>query len=351
MLAARLVRLLLVTMMVWLVPLAVPAASCADDSPNGIGPSKVFVGAYVNDLQDIDIAEDNFTADLLLWMVWRNPALKPWETIEVMNAYGKDSTGQELQGGLGGKAILDAPQTMPDGSLYMGVHYRGVFSRKMYLEKYPFDVQNLRVIFENQNQDASQLEFVPDTDPIVVSPTITNAGYTLGTPTLVTTSHKYLTNFGDRSAASDRAYSRIIITVPVKRDPLPYIVKIIVPIIILILITSLIYVLPARLEEARAGVAITAMLTMVAMHWTTDSSLPAVGYLTLIDLIYILSMLYILVTMAYAVIGSRRNRHQMEAADAKALDRRAGLVALTSYLVLLGLAVAMYLSHKHFEPL
>ena len=91
----------------------------------------------------------------------------------------------------------------------------------------------------------------------------------------------------------------------------PYIVKIILPIFIVILITSLIFALPARLEDARTGIGVTALLTIVALQWTADSSLPSVEYLTMLDSLYILSMLYILAAMEYTVLASRRNRHQM----------------------------------------
>lgn len=56
-----------------------------------------------------------------------------------------------------------------------------------------------------------------------------------------------------------------MIAIPVTRDPLPYLVKIILPILIVILITSLIYMIPARLEDSRTGIGVTAMLTIVAL--------------------------------------------------------------------------------------
>lgn len=90
------------------------------------------------------------------------------------------------------------------------------------------------------------------------------------------------------------------------RDPLPYLVKIILPILIVILITSLIYMIPARLEDSRTGIGVTAMLTIVALQWTTDSNLPSVEYLMLLDLIYIVSLVYVLVAMGYTVLASRR---------------------------------------------
>ena len=62
------------------------------------------------------------------------------------------------------------------------------------------------------------------------------------------------------------------------------------------------------------------MLTMVAPQWTTDEGLPSVEYPTLLDLIYILSML---AAMGYTVIASRRTK---ETADAilTSFDRRVG---------------------------
>jgi len=121
----------------------------------------------------------------------------------------------------------------------------------------------------------------------------------------------------------------------------------VLPIFIVILITSLIYLLPARLEEARTGIGVTAMLTIVALQWTTDASLPSVQYLTMLDLVYIVSMVYILGAMVYTVLASRRNRQEMAEALSGALDRRVGIISLVAYLVILGLTLAYYLSQRY----
>ncbi|MGB6886590.1 MAG: hypothetical protein WBD88_00120 [Mycobacterium sp.] len=121
----------------------------------------------------------------------------------------------------------------------------------------------------------------------------------------------------------------------------------VLPIFIVILITSLIYLLPARLEEARTGIGVTAMLTIVALQWTTDASLPSVEYLTMLDLVYIVSMVYILGAMVYTVLASRRNRQEMAEALSGALDRRVGIISLVAYLVILGLTLAYYLSQRY----
>ncbi|MEJ6536940.1 MAG: hypothetical protein QNL98_06850 [Mycobacterium sp.] len=345
--ASLVIRILLVLAAVGVMPLALPAAAHA-----GTGPVKVTVGVFINDLQDIDLASENFTVDFYLWMRWKNPALDPSLTIEAMNSEGTQNTTSSPTGGVAGEPLYDAPVDMPDGSKYQVLRYQGVFSRKMNLEKYPFDTQVLEMVFEDKRKNASVIEFVPDTTPVTINDggAMSIPGYVLGKPSLIVVPHKYPTNFGDISANASTPYSRVIVALPVTRDVLPYLVKLVLPIFIVVLITSLIFLLPARLEEARAGIGITAMLTIVALQWTSDSALPSVEYLTLLDVTYIVSMIYILAAMAYTVLASRRNRAEMAQALTAKLDRRVGLVSLVVYLAILGLTLAYYLS-QHYNVL
>ena len=346
-LPAALIRMLLALIAALSLPLGLPASAHADT-----GPDKVTVGVFINDLQDIDLSSENFTADLYLWMRWNNPNINPSATLESMNSEGTQNTTSSPSGGLSGEPLFDAPVDMPDGSKYMVLRYQGVFSRKMSLEKYPFDTQVLEMVFEDKQSDSSEIQFVPDTTPISVNDggAMSIPGYLLGTPSLQVVAHKYPTNFGDLRANPDTPYSRIIVALPVTRDVLPYLVKIVLPIFIVILITSLIYMLPARLEEARTGIGVTAMLTIVALQWTSDSALPSVEYLTLLDVVYIISMVYILAAMAYTVLASRRNRHEMAEALSVSLDRRVGILSLVAYLAILVLTVVYYLT-QHYNVL
>ena len=342
--ATLVVRILLVLAAVGVMPLALPAAARADT-----GPDKVTVGAFINDLQDIDLSSENFTIDFYLWMRWKNPKIDPSLTIEAMNSEGTQNTTSSPTGGVSGEPLYDSPEDMPDGSKYQVLRFQGVFSRKMNLEKYPFDTQVLEMVFEDKRNDASAIEYVPDTTPVTINDggAMSIPGYVLGKPELIIVPHKYPTNFGDLTANANTPYSRLIIALPVTRDTLPYLVKLILPIFIVVLITSLIFLLPARLEEARAGIGITAMLTIVALQWTSDSSLPSVEYLTLLDVTYIVSMIYILAAMGYTVLASRRNRAEMAQALTAKLDRRVGIISLVAYLAVLGLTMAYYLSHHY----
>lgn len=328
--------MLMVLFAVWLPVLAASA-------PAGAAPEKVTVGAFIHDVQEIDLETGSFVMDFYLWLRWKNPAVDPTDSLEVMNSNAFENTTTSSTGGVMGKALYPEPRDMPDGSKYMAYRYQGVFSRKMDLAKFPFDAQDLLIYFEDQDQDTRFLEFVPDATPVAISPTVTIPGYEIGTPTLTVEEQAYPTNFGDVSAPSELTYSRIVLELPVTRDVLPYLVKIMLPITIVILITSLIYILPSRFEDARTGIGVTAMLTMVALQWSTDSDLPSVEYLTMLDLVYILSMLYILVAMGYAVFASRRSQKDAAEADLTKLDRRVGVISLVAYVVLIATTMVSYL--------
>ena len=311
---------------------------------------RVFVGAYIKDFQDIDVATESFSIDLYVWLRWTNPDINPAETLEAMNSNAFQNTTTSSTGGVAPKPLYDAPVVMPDGSRYMLLRYQGVFSRKLALRDYPFDTQTLRVVFEDERSDVRKLNFVPDPDPISINRSLLNTvpGFGLGTPTLTIIDHQYETNFGDsRTPPGGVAFSCITIDLPVKRNVLPYIVKLFVPIFIVILITALIFVLPARLEEARAGIGVTALLTITALQWSSEGELPSVEYLTMLDVVYILSMAYVGVAMGYSVLASRRNHHERSSAVTAALDRRVGLISLLVYAA--AVALTMYL-HVHNAP-
>ncbi len=295
--------------------------------------TKVTYGVYINNLEDIDLTTNSYSVDLYLWLRWKNSKIDPSTSIEPMNTvHGDDAV--EMQ------RLFDEPMNMPDGSKYMAFRVQGSFNSKMDLARYPFDVQNLTMEFEDSTNAANVLEYVPDTNPVTISTNLTLPGYIVGTPTAIATNHPYPTNFGDLSAVGNPAYSRITITLPVTRNVLPSVVKILVPILIVVLITSLTFLLPARMEDARVGIGITAMLTMVALQWTTTGTLPNVEYLMMIDLVYMLSIGYVLATMAYTVLASRRAMHD---ASESTLDRRVGIVSLVAYIALMALTVVLFL--------
>ena len=49
------------------------------------GVREVVIGAYIENIQGIDLATNSFMADLYVWMRWQGADLAPYESLEVMN--------------------------------------------------------------------------------------------------------------------------------------------------------------------------------------------------------------------------------------------------------------------------
>ena len=62
-------------------PGATPSETIAAEPAPG-GPAKVIVGAYINDIQELDFKANNYVVDLYVWFRWRAPELDPAKTME-----------------------------------------------------------------------------------------------------------------------------------------------------------------------------------------------------------------------------------------------------------------------------
>ena len=83
-------------------PNAVTEEVAAQPTPEA--PVKVVVGAYINDIQELDFKTNSYAIDLYVWFRWKGACLRD--------------------------ELYDKPQTMPDGSLYSIIRYQGQFSTK-----------------------------------------------------------------------------------------------------------------------------------------------------------------------------------------------------------------------------
>ena len=97
-------------------------------SPAPANPAEVIVGAYINDIQELDFKANNYVVDLYVWFRWKTPDIDPAKTMEFMNRFTSDDNVRE--------ALYDQPKPMPGGSLYSIIRYQGRFAAKFPLEKY-----------------------------------------------------------------------------------------------------------------------------------------------------------------------------------------------------------------------
>jgi hypothetical protein len=311
-------------------PSAVTEEVTAEPTP--AAPVKVVVGAYINDIQELDFKTNSYAIDLYVWFRWKAPDLDPSKTMEFMNRYASDANLRD--------ALYDKPKSMPDGSLYSIIRYQGQFSTKFRLEKYPFDTQSLLVVMEDTVAAAVAQIYVPDADGgVTINPDITLPGFKVGKPQMRIVDRPYPTNFGDLAEPEATAYSRLMLTIPVTRPIVAMSIKAFVPIGLIVVCAALVFFVRPHYVEGRIGLGITALLTLVALQLTSGASLPDVDYLMMIDKIYLLAYLFIILALARVVMTSWLGADTQAEASISRADRIWVAVLLVAYLAA-NLAVA-----------
>jgi hypothetical protein len=257
-------------------------------------PEKVSFGAHINNLHDIDLRTHSYEVDAYLWFRWCDPGIDPSSTFEFVNA-------SELWGHMV-MPLLDEPEEMPDGSLYQVVRVQGRFSTKMPLQNYPFDRQTIGPIIEDGRHDATGLVYVNDgVQPSTLNPRLILPGYLIGDLDVRIAEEAYPTTFGDLRVATATPYSRAHVEIPLLRPLFTQLVQQFVPLLSVIAVAALMFVLSPRYVDSRVSVGITAMLTIVALQMTYNQDLPDVGYLMLMDKVYLASYLFVMLGLVIVV--------------------------------------------------
>ena len=298
------------------------AVAVASDKSSQPSADEVVIGAYIQNIQTLDLSTNSFMADIYVWMRWMDPKLAPYESLEVMNPY-------EMWA-LTAVPLTKEPVPQSDGSLYYAIRYQGAFNTNFDLSQFPFGEQVLKVQLEDQLLEAHQLNYVLDSSAIAIDPQVTVPGYDIDEPTITVEDVRYSSNFGELSSRADDIYSRVTIAIPVTHPILATSVKVLLPLILVVATASLIFHVPPTLIEARIGLGITALLTLVAMQWSAMSDLPDGGYLVMLDVLYIASFMFVLTTLIQTLATSWKAREGDEAGAIR-LDERMMVIDLAVF--------------------
>ena len=265
---------------------------------------KVIVGVYLKELPGIEVKSNTYLADFYIWFRWQGPVdpTKSWEFVNIVepNNISKVAVYTDEEKG-------DAkPDKLEDGSSYQVFHVQGKFTHPFDLKHYPFDEQDVTIELEDSKHSLAELVYQIEADQTAYEPHISIPGWELRAATPSISESTYRTNFGDpRVKAGEEKYSRFTFSVHLGRPIIGYLVKTVLPVAIIMLITFLTFLIGSAYFEARLGLAITSLISAVALQLTAVSDLPSVGYMVLLDKIYNLSYAVIFFTLVESVIAVR----------------------------------------------
>lgn len=267
------------------------------------GPERVTVGLFLDHVPVIDVHSNTYLADFYLWFRWKGD-IDPTESYELTNAVQAwDILKVPVYTDDDGKPQAD---TLDDGTKYQCIHIQGTFWHAFPLHDYPFDEQDVVIELEDADHLADELVYVAETSQSGHEPGLEIPGWTIEDSHAAVTIAHYPTNFGDpRVRAGGDDYEHFEFRLHVKRPVVAYLVKTILPIAIVILITFIVFLIDSKYFEGRLGLAITSLISAVALQLTAASDLPSVGYSVLLDRVYDLAYLVIFLSLVESVIAVR----------------------------------------------
>jgi hypothetical protein len=196
---------------------------------------------------------------------------------------------------------------------YTGLH-QGEFYFNPEFRMYPFDLQSLTIGIENSLIPINQLRFEPDSvsylktsknrnfwglsDELINTK---NSSYNILKTEIFTSSNLYNTNFGDETLPAETYFGRISATVVLSRSIAPYISKILIPLVIILLLVYMVFFMPAKKIDIAAGLTVTSLLSAIAFQLSISGELPEIGYIIYVDKIFYTCYFLIAASMALSL--------------------------------------------------
>lgn len=279
------------------------------------GVEKVTLGLYVKNIYDIDLASNTYYLTAYLWARWTGEN-DPTATLELINAV--DEWGLMLT------PLYPEPKKLSDGSNYQILRIQGRFYQPFDLVNYPLDSQKLTLLVENSSDTVDKVVYVPDTTDSGFDKSLLVPGWQVEDMHLDSLAHDYGTGFGD--PAEPGVYSTLRFSLNLVRQQNMFLWKLLLPLLIVLVTNWLALVLDPGMDEMRAAMPATALLTTVFLQQASLDAIPAVSSLVLMDKIYAVTYLVVLLTFGQVIWDIIHNKTDDEVSHKRVI--RADYISL-----------------------
>ena len=292
--------------------------------------SLVRIGVNINEIGQLDTGSGTFFADAFVWVKYRGDERAP--NIEFVNASSPIDLGKPVKSVIG-----------PIGEHYDLYRIQGTFKAQLDFSDFPFDTQILDITVQNVDAPATQLIYAPDPDLLTTSNTDrlqsgVNVGKTidnipnwqarsvdffqqsigssaaLGDPTVVDT------------ATTTTTYSQFVTETTISRDVNSFLVKNVLPLILLVLVTYIALWTPGSDLATRVSFGVTGILTGAVMLNDVTASLPNVDYSVAIQWAY-----YAFIALSALVVLEGIFSHKLNEDGSLNAGRRLDAIARVLY--------------------
>jgi fumarate reductase subunit D len=245
------------------------------ESPDG--PFTVEMSVFLVDVDDIDAAEQNFTANVMYTASWYDPNIAErfdekdilpvtelWTpNLQVVNQ-------QKIW-----PTLPEVVQVNPDGKVFYQQRVWGQFSMPFNLRNFPFDTQDFSIQFMSVASRGEKIKFIQSKEiSSGLAEKFSQADWKI---------LKWEANEKKFTPRETIDRDGFIMTFWAERKTGYYIIKMIIPLILIVMMSWTVFWVDPKDAGTQVGVAVTSMLTLIAYRFATDALLPKVSYLTRLD--------------------------------------------------------------------
>lgn len=289
-------------------------------------PQDVEVTVYLIDIEEIDSRTQSFVANVFVALRWLDPSLAHdgpksigvplddiWNyNLQILNQ-------QRLV-----KTFLDTANISPEGLVTVRQRYWGGFSQPLDLYNFPFDSQQLELNLVSSG-------VVGSTPNFIISPDSGLADH-LKIPDWQVLDWNIVTE-NRPIGRNGRTIPQVILTIDVKRSISFFTLKVILPLMLIVAMSWLVFWIGPDLMASRISVGVTTMLTLIAYRFAIGGMVPRLSFLTGLD--YFVLGSSILVFLALMVVAfSAYLIEKGKAEQARKLDRMSRWIAPVLFLAI-----------------
>lgn len=292
-------RALLKTLLACWAALTLSAAAYADPGKKGsyvqvkappLSAEVVKIGFYPVSVYQLDMSSNTYYIDTYVWFRWKGD-INPIETLEFTNMVEEWGKQQE--------ALLEEPKVLSDGSKYQIVRVEGRFVQPFSLVNFPLDKQKLSIMVEDTTNGVDTVSFEIDRNGSGIGESLQTPGWILDGWTADTLAHDYGSTFGEESTPA--VYSVAVFNLEISRPISFFYWALLLPLLIVLIAALAALMIKPNELDVRTGLPAGALLTAIFLQKSYADDLPELGYMILMDKIYLVAYALIVFTLVRSI--------------------------------------------------
>ncbi len=269
-------------------------------------PDTVWFFVYLLDVDDIDGSEQNFAANVLIKLRWKDERLAKSGSLERLIPLEKiwHPTAFILnEQGLVRRSLPELAEVYEDGTVIYRQRYVGRFSQELLLSDFPFDKHDFAIHVMFPRYESEELKLIPDTlpgMPGIVGGAIAEEFSLPDWQVLRFAAEERPIGFAD----SDHQKSGFAFSFTARRYFSYYFWQVITPLVMIVMMPWAAFWIDPSESGAQLGLAASSMLTMIAYRIVIANHLPKLPYMTRMDFFSLISIMMVFFALVEVIITS-----------------------------------------------